>query len=182
MLVSLGSRADVSTNDLLEWCEEDDRTAAVMLYVETFGDPERFTRIAQRVSRTKAILAVKGRRSAERARSQARSHTAAALRGDAVVDALLHQAGVLRFHSGEAMFDAAQLFESQPLPRGRRIGIVSNSAGMATLAADACATRGLEVSEASASAIPRGLEGRRRTGRIRREHRASCSATPASTR
>ena len=147
--VSLGSPADVSTNDLLEWCEQDERTAVAMLYVETFGDPERFTRIARRVSRTKPILAVKGRRGAEQGRSQARSHTAAALRGDAAVDALLHHAGVLRFHSGEAMFDAAQLFESQPLPRGRRIGIVSNSAGLATVAADACATRGLEVREAS---------------------------------
>ena len=64
--VSLGSHADVSTNDLLEWCEEDARTAVAMLYVETFGNPERFTRIARRVSRKKPILAVKGRRRAER--------------------------------------------------------------------------------------------------------------------
>jgi acyl-CoA synthetase (NDP forming)/RimJ/RimL family protein N-acetyltransferase len=149
MFASLGSLVDVSTNDLLEWCEDDERTAVVMLYVESFGDPARFTRIARSVSRKKPIVAVKGRRDAERARNEARSHTAAALRGDAIVDALLHQAGVLRFHSGEAMFDAAQFFESQPLPRGRRIGIVSNSAGVATLAADACATRGLELSEAS---------------------------------
>ena len=154
MLVSLGSPADVSTNDLLEWCEEDDRTAVVMLYVEAFGDPERFVRIARRVSRKKPVLVVKGRRSAERARGEARSHTAAALHGDMVADALLHHAGLLRFHSGEAMFDAAQLFESQPLPSGRRIAIVSNSAGVATLAADACATRGLEVSEASDSRSP----------------------------
>ncbi len=154
MLVSLGSPADVSTNDLLEWCEEDGRTAVVMLYVETFGDPERFTRIARRVSRKKPILVVKGRRRAERARGEARSHTAAALRGDAVADALMHHAGLLRFHSGEAMFDAAQLFESQPLPSGRRIGIVSNSAGVATLAADACATRGLELAAASGRQYP----------------------------
>ena len=86
--------------------------------------------------------------------SEARSHTAAALRGDAVVDALLQQAGVLRFHGGEELFDAAEFFERQPLPSGRRIGIVSNSAGMATLAADACATRGLEVSEASEAQNP----------------------------
>jgi len=154
ILVSLGSPADVSTNDLLEWCEEDDRAAVVMLYVEAFGDPERFVRIARRVSRKKPVLAVKGRRSAERARGEARSHTAAALHGDRLADALLHQAGVLRFPSGEAMLDAAQLFESQPLPSGRRIGIVSNSAGVATLAADACATRGLEVAEASDSQSP----------------------------
>ncbi|MGO9749954.1 MAG: GNAT family N-acetyltransferase [Solirubrobacteraceae bacterium] len=154
IFASLGSRADVSTNDLLEWCGEDDRTAVVMLYVETFGNPERFIQIARRVSRKKPILAVKGRRSAARVRGDARSHTVAALHGDAIVDALLYQAGVLRFRSGEELFDAARLFESQPLPRGREIGIVSNSVGMATLAADACATRGLKVSETSDAPNP----------------------------
>jgi acyl-CoA synthetase (NDP forming) len=149
MFASLGSRADVSTNDLLECWEQDERTAAVILYLETFGNPEHFTRIARRVSRHKPILALKGRRGAERVLSEARSHTAAALRGDAAVDALLQQAGVLRFHGGEQLFDAAEFFERQPLPSGRRIGIVSNTAGVATLAADACATRRLEVTEAS---------------------------------
>jgi acyl-CoA synthetase (NDP forming)/GNAT superfamily N-acetyltransferase len=154
MFVSLGNRADVSTNDVLECWEQDDRTAAVILYVESFGSPERFTRIARRVSRSKPILVVKGRRRAERVLSEARSHTAAALRGDAVIDALLQQAGVLRFRSGEELFNAADFFERQPLPSGRRIGIVSNSAGVATLAADACATRGLEVREASEAQNP----------------------------
>ena len=149
MLASIGNRADVSTNDLLECWEDEDRVAAVMLYVETFGNPEHFTRIAQRVSRKKPILALKGRRRAELARSEARSRTAAALRGEAVVDALLHQAGVLRFRSSEELFDAAEFFEGQPLPRGRRIGMVTNSAGMATLAADACAIRGLDVAAGS---------------------------------
>ena len=121
---SLGNRADVSTNDLLELWEEDERTAAVVLYLETFGNPDRFARIAQRVSRRKPILAVKGRRAAGAARSDAGSHAAAGLRGEAVVDALLRQAGVLRFHSGEELFDAAEFFEAQPLPRGRRVGIV----------------------------------------------------------
>ncbi len=147
VLVALGTFADVSTNDLLEWCEEDERTTVVILYVESFGDPERFSRIAQNVSREKPILVVKGRRRAEKARADAHSQTAAALRGDAVVDAVLRHAGVLRFRSAEELYDAAQLFERQPLPRGRRIGIVSNSAGVATVAADACASRGLEVME-----------------------------------
>jgi acyl-CoA synthetase (NDP forming)/GNAT superfamily N-acetyltransferase len=154
MFASLGNRADVSTNDLLECWEQDERTAAVVLYVESFGSPERFTRIARRVSRTKPILVVKGRRRAERVLSEARSHTAAALRGDAAVDALLYQTGVLRFRGGEELFDAADFFERQPLPSGRRIGIVSNSAGVATLAADACATRGLQVREASDARNP----------------------------
>jgi len=155
---ALGNGADVSINDLLECWEQDDRTAAVILYVDSFGRPERFTRIARRVSRVKPILAIKGRRRAERVLTEARSHTAAALRGDAVVDALLDQAGVLRFRGGEELFNAAEFFERQPLPRGRRIGIVSNSAGVATLAADACATRGLEVREATAAANPLVLE------------------------
>ena len=154
MFASLGNRADVSTNDLLECWEQDERTAAVVLYVESFGSPERFTRIARRVSRRKPILVVKGRRRAERVLSEARSHTAAALRGDAAVDALLYQAGVLRFRSGEELFDAAEFFERQPLPTGRRVGIVSSSAGVATLAADACAARGLEVSETSEAQNP----------------------------
>jgi acyl-CoA synthetase (NDP forming)/GNAT superfamily N-acetyltransferase len=158
MFASLGNRADVSTNDLLECWEQDDRTAAVILYLETFGNPEHFTRIARRVSRRKPILALKGRRAAERVLSEARSHTAAALRGDAAVDALLQQAGVLRFHGGEELFDAAEFFERQPLPNGRRIGIVSNSAGVATLAADACATRRLEVREASEAQNPLLME------------------------
>jgi acyl-CoA synthetase (NDP forming)/GNAT superfamily N-acetyltransferase len=154
MFASLGSRADVSTNDLLECWEHDDRAGAVILYVETFGNPERFTRIARRVSRRKPILVVKGRRRAERVLSEARTHTAAALRGDAVIDALLRDAGVLRFRGGEELFDAADFFERQPLPGGRRIGIVSNSAGVATLAADACAASGLQVREATQTPNP----------------------------
>jgi acetate---CoA ligase (ADP-forming) len=141
---SLGSRADVSTNDLLEYWEEDQATAAVILYVETFGNPEHFGRIARRVARRKPILAIKGR-SAQDPQTGARSHTAAALRGDALVDALLLQAGVMRFHSGEELFDTAEFFGTQSLPLGSRMGIVSNSGGVATLAADACGSRGLAV-------------------------------------
>ncbi|HWT22996.1 MAG TPA: GNAT family N-acetyltransferase, partial [Solirubrobacteraceae bacterium] len=142
---SLGNRADVSTNDLLELWEDDGRTAAVMLYLETFGNPERFARIAQRVSRHKPILAVKARGTLGVPRPPAESHTAAAMRDEAVVDALLRRAGVLRFHSGDQLFDAAEFFEGQPLPGGRRVAIVSNSTGMATLAADAAAARGLAL-------------------------------------
>ena len=153
-LVSLGGRADVSTNDLLEWCEADERTTVVMLYVESFGNPERFARVAERVSRRKPILVVKGRRSAERARGAGRSDTVATLRGDALVDAVLWQAGVLRFESSEEMFHVAQLFERQPLPNGPRVAIVSNSASVATLAADACATSGLEARDARGAPYP----------------------------
>ncbi len=143
---SLGERIDVSTNDLLELWEDDPRVGSVMLYMEAFGNPQHFARIAGRVSRRKPILVVKGRRVAEAVRLEAETHAAAAMRGDAVVDALFQQAGMLRFRSGEELFNSAQFFESQPLPLGRQVAILSNSAGMATLAADACATRGLFVS------------------------------------
>ncbi len=154
MFVSVGDRADVSTNDLLEWCEQDERTAAVMLYVETFGNPEHFTRIARRVSRKKPVLALKARRSGGLARGEPRSDTAAALRGDTVADALLHQAGVLRFRGGEELFDAAVFFESQPLPSGREIGIVSNSPRLAMLGANACVASGLQVGQPSQARNP----------------------------
>ncbi len=145
--VSLGDRIDVSTNDLLELWEEDEATGGVILYVATFGNPERFGRIARRVSRRKPILVVKGHREPDLRRPEARSHTAAALRGDAAVDAMLRQAGVMRFRSGEDLFNAAEYFGSQPLPPGRRAAIVSNSQGLATLARDASAARGLLVGD-----------------------------------
>ncbi len=177
LFASLGNRADVSTNDLLEWCEQDERTVAVILYVDTFGNPEHFTRIARRVSRNKPILAIKGRRSAARVLAEARSHTAAALRGDEVVDALLHQAGLLRFRSGDELFNAAEFFERQPLPAGRRIGIVSNSVGVATIAADAAAARGLEVRRSGRRAKPADHANRRGTGRLpNRSHQAAWRA------
>ena len=106
----------------------------------------------------------------------------AALRGDAVIDALLHEAGVLRFHSSEELFDVAQLFESQPLPRGRRIGIVSNSASVATLAADASRTRGLEAEKDAAERRTRCCWGSAPDRRSTPRGCASCSATPASMR
>jgi acetate---CoA ligase (ADP-forming) len=129
--VALGNRADVSTNDVLEYFADDERTAVVMLYMESFGNPRRFAQVSRRVARRKPILAVKGGR--ER------------LLGDAASDALFRQAGVLRVESTQALFDAAELLERQPLPRGRCIGVVTNSGGLGVVAADACAARGLEL-------------------------------------
>ena len=113
--VSLGNRADVSTNDLLEYWADDPRCTVIALYVESFGNPRRFSQVSRRVSRLKPILAVKGNRGAACA-VDALSHTAAALGDEAAVDALLRQAGVLRVEGTEALFDAAELLERQPLP------------------------------------------------------------------
>src|SRR5206468_12224489 len=115
---SIGNKADVSSNDLLEWWEEDEVTDVVLLYLESFGNPRKFARLARRVARRKPILALKAGTTGAGARA-ASSHTAALAGSDAAVDALFHQAGVLRARTLEELVDAAALLSSQPLPRGR---------------------------------------------------------------
>ena len=143
--VSVGNKADLSGNDFLEWCEQDERTRAVLLYLESFGNPRKFARIARRVGRSKPIVAVKAGRSAAGARAAA-SHTGALLAGsEAAVGALFRQAGVLRADTLGELFDLAALLEHQPLPAGPRVAIVTNAGGPGILCADACIAAGLEL-------------------------------------
>ena len=146
--VSLGNKADVSSNDLLPYWQEDPGTDVILLYLESFGNPRKFGRLAREVARTKPIVAVKAGRTptGERAAS---SHTAALSSPDATVEALFRQAGVIRVDTLEQLFDTAQVLSHQPLPAGRRVAIVSNGGGPAILAADACDGFGLEVPELS---------------------------------
>jgi acyl-CoA synthetase (NDP forming) len=146
--VSVGNRADVSSNDLLEYWEGDDRTGVVLLYLESFGNPRRFARIARRVSRRKPVVAVKAGRT-RAGRRAAGSHTAALAVADVAVDALFHQTGVLRAETLEEMLDLAAALECQPLPAGRRVGILTNAGGPAILSADACEAAGLALPELS---------------------------------
>lgn len=142
--VALGNRADVSTNDLLELWEEDGEVGLVLLHMESFGNPGRFSRISRRVSRSKPILVVKGQRRRP-VEEEAASHTAAAFRAEAGIDALFLQAGVLPVSSTQELFDAAELLALERLPRGRRVAVLTNSGGLGTVAADACLTRGLRL-------------------------------------
>ena len=144
--VSMGNKADVSGNDLLEWWEEDESTDVILLYLESFGNPRKFSRIARRVSRSKPIVAVKGGRSRAGSRA-ASSHTAALASSDRAVDALFEQTGVVRVETIEELFDVAEVLAHQPLPPGRRVAVVGNAGGPGVLVADACASRGLEVPE-----------------------------------
>ena len=127
--VSIGDRADVSGNDLLQHWQADQRTEVVLLHLQGFGNPRKFTRIARRLGRTKPVVALKS------------GHGA----GDVAVDALFASAGVVRVRSLGQLFTTAQLFALQPLPQGRRVGIVGNSSALAAMAADACREAGLEV-------------------------------------
>jgi acetyl coenzyme A synthetase (ADP forming)-like protein len=146
--ISIGNKADVSSNDLLEYWEEDDSTSLIALYLESFGNPRRFGRIASRVARKKPILAMKSGTSTAGARA-AGSHTAALAGSEKAVEALFHQAGVLRAGTLEELIDAAALLSTQPLPRGRRVAIVTNAGGLGILCSDACETAGLELTDFS---------------------------------
>ena len=146
--VSVGNKADISGNDLLRYWQRDDSTDVILLYLESFGNPRRFARIAREVSHTKPIVAVKAGRSRAGIRAAA-SHTAALASPDVMVDALFHQTGVIRVDTLEEMFDVAEVLACQPVPAGRRVAIVGNAGGPGILAADACESAGLVVGELS---------------------------------
>jgi acetyl coenzyme A synthetase (ADP forming)-like protein len=146
--VSMGNKADVSGNDLLEHWEDDPATKVICMYLESFGNPRRFTEIAKRVSRKKPILVVKSGRTAEGARA-ASSHTGAMAGADVTVSALLDQCGVLRANTIEELFDICRALVRCPLPDGNRVGIVTNAGGPAIMATDACVSVGLRMAELS---------------------------------
>lgn len=143
--VSVGNKADISGNDLLRYWESDPGTDVILLYLESFGNPKKFSQIARRVGRKKPIVVVKSGRSAAGARATS-SHTGALIAAsDVTVDALFRQAGVIRTDTLEELFDVASLLVNQPLPCGNRVGIITNAGGPAILCADACEARGLDV-------------------------------------
>ena len=193
--VSIGNKADVSSNDLLEWWEDDPATDIVLLYLESFGNPRTFARIARRVARTKPILAMKGGTTRAGIKA-ASSHTAALAGSDAAVDALFRQAGVIRTQTLEELVEVASLLAAQPLPRGRRVALLTNAGGLGILCADACEAAGLELptpTEATRRALadghaargePREPDRHARLGdreELPRRCCRSCSPTRAST-
>ncbi len=146
--VSMGNKADVSGNDLLEMWEHDDATRVIAMYLESFGNPRRFTEIAKRVTRRKPILVVKAGRTAEGARVAA-SHTGALAGADVTVPALLAHCGVLRADSIQDLFHMARALDRCPLPKGDRVAIVTNAGGPGIMATDACVGLGLEMAALS---------------------------------
>jgi acyl-CoA synthetase (NDP forming) len=147
---SLGNKADLSSNDLIAWWDRDEQTRVILLYLEGFGNPGRFARLARLISRRTPIVALKSGRGAA-GRRAAGSHTASLAAGDISTNALFRAAGVVRVDTVEELFEAGQLIAQQPLPAGRRIGVLSNAGGAAILAADACESRHLEVPQFSST-------------------------------
>jgi acetate---CoA ligase (ADP-forming) len=144
--VSVGNKADVSGNDLLQHWEHDPAVSTILMYVENFGNPRRFLDLASRITKHKPIIALKAGRSASGARA-ATSHTGALAASNAAVDALLAQAGVLRAESVEELFDMAMAFGVETRPRSRRTAVLTNAGGPGILAADALEAHGLDVVE-----------------------------------
>ncbi|HLF60648.1 MAG TPA: GNAT family N-acetyltransferase [Acidimicrobiia bacterium] len=146
--VSVGNKADVSGNDLILAWEDDPQTDVITLYLESFGNPKRFSRIARRIGRRKPIIAVKSGRTSSGSRA-ASSHTGALASSEVAVQALFRQSGVIRVDSIEELFSTANLLANQPIPRGNRVGIVTNAGGPGILAADALEGNGLTLPELS---------------------------------
>ncbi len=146
--VSLGNKADVSSNDLLAAWYDDPEVTCAALYLESFGNARKFARFARVFSERKPLLAVVGGRSSGGRRGGA-SHTAAAASPDVAVRALFAQAGVVACNDADELVDTARLLTGQPLPGGRRLAVISNAGGLGVLAADAAEDARLDVVEFS---------------------------------
>jgi acetate---CoA ligase (ADP-forming) len=142
--VSAGNRADVSGNDLLQYWEEDSNTGMAILYLETFGNPRRFVRIARRMSHKKPILCVKSARSRV-GRKTAEAKTGNISGENTAVTALFQQTGIILAETLDELFDVAVVLAHQPLPEGNRVSIIANSSGVGTIFADACEVNGLII-------------------------------------
>jgi len=151
--VSVGNKADISGNDLLQYWQGDDATRVILLYLESFGNPRRFARIAKSVSRFKPIVAVKAGRATAAETESARGLLP--ISAEAPVDALFRQTGVIRAETLDEMFDLAAALERQPLPPGRRVAILSDGGGPGVLCASACRAARLSVPALSDSAKAR---------------------------
>ncbi|MDQ1616876.1 MAG: hypothetical protein QOJ60_2815 [Actinomycetota bacterium] len=149
--VSAGNRVDVSGNDLMQFWEDDTGTDAVMLYLESIGNPRKFSRVARRLARRKPVVVVRSGRSG---RGAPEGHLVRqSVAPPAAIDALFRQAGAIRVDDIHSLFDVAQLVAHQPLPVGRSVAVVGNSDALAVLATDACEERGLVVVD-SGRALP----------------------------
>jgi acyl-CoA synthetase (NDP forming)/RimJ/RimL family protein N-acetyltransferase len=135
--LALGNRADVSGNDLLQYWEADDTTEVVGMYIESFGNPRNFSRLARRLTRAKPVVAVKAGRLADEV----------GVGTDVTEDALLRQTGVVRVPTLDALVDTARLLMTQPLPAGRRVAVLGNAGGSLAIAADAATTAHLVLAD-----------------------------------
>jgi acetyltransferase len=142
--ISIGNKADIDENAVLEALADDPETDVILLYLEALENPKEFVRLARRISEKKPILGVKSGRTLEGAKAAA-SHTGALAGSDEVYDSLFAQCGVLRVDTLEELFRLGVAFAKQPLPRGHRVAIVTNAGGPGIMATDNSVRYGLEL-------------------------------------
>lgn len=152
VVASIGNKADISSNDILEYFKDDPRTDIILLYLESFGNPRNFTSIVREISHIKPIVAVKSGRTKLGAKA-ASSHTGALAGLDVGVDALFDQAGVMRVDTVEELFDVAKALSTQPIPKKNRVVVVTNAGGPGILATDALINNGMEMPPLSPSTV-----------------------------
>src|SRR2546422_3978530 len=146
--ISVGNKADVNENDILEYLRADSKTKVILLYIEDIVDGRKFVDTVTRVTEEKPIIAVKAGVSPEGAKA-ASSHTGALAGSDEAYNAILKQSGVLRVESIIDLFDYARAFVKQSLPRGNRVAIITNGGGPGIMATDASVRYGLQISQFS---------------------------------
>ncbi len=148
MYSSFGNEADVSMNEIIDYYGQDEDTKVIMVHIETFKDPAGFLEVASRVTQKKPILALKTGKTSEGTKAVA-SHTGSLIEQETIADVIFKKAGVLRFHSQQDMIDAAIAFSSQPVPKGDRVCIVTNTGGPGIIAVDECVAAGLQLARLS---------------------------------
>ncbi|GLY49858.1 bifunctional GNAT family N-acetyltransferase/acetate--CoA ligase family protein [Lentzea sp. NBRC 102530] len=151
-LVSTGDKLDISSNDLLMWWGQDAETRIIALYLESFGNPRKFARLAREIAGRKPVLAIRSA-SSEAGQRAAASHTAATATPSVTRDALFRQAGVIAVDGVPGLVDAVMALSLQPVPGGRSVAVLSNAGGLGVLAADACVREGLRVAELSDATV-----------------------------
>lgn len=152
VVASIGNKADISSNDILEYFKDDPNTDIILMYLENFGNPQNFTKIAREISRKKPIVVVKSGRTSLGAKA-ASSHTGALAGLDVGVDALFEQTGVMRVDTVEELFDVASALANQPVPKGNKVCVVTNAGGPGILATDALINNGMEMPSFSPATV-----------------------------
>lgn len=142
--VSIGNAADITSETLLEYWKDEENTDQILLYMESIANPQEFSRLAKEVTKKKPVIAIKAGRS-EAGASAASSHTGSLAGADLAADALLKQSGVIRVNSLLEMFEVTQAFAGCPIPKGKRIAVMTNAGGPGIMATDAICEQGLEM-------------------------------------
>jgi len=146
--LSIGNKADVNENDILEYWKNNYDVKVITLYLESFGDSREFMNVAKTITKKKPVIAIKAARTSAGMKA-ASSHTGALAGADTVVDAIFEQSGVIRVNTVDELFDLAKSFDRTVLPSGNRVGILTNAGGPAILTVDEAQNSGLQVPELS---------------------------------